>query len=217
MNKFANWVCLRYNDRSRLNERFLYLTFLAVWTGVVHTVVHLSNDRDRVDLPSVTIEPRKSGEELAVEDLRKANVFKEKLTKEGRLVLLRALRQSIIATITGMFAYLPVRGPMWRYTLRITRIFYRLSTSSEPYSWPVGFLFFFRTLWVSFLVFLLWEFTQSTFIIYFSMEPLKDGQVLSSLSADANGTLLTGFKHNRKPFTQVGLYKAGIFLDINLC
>lgn len=195
----------------------MYLIFLAGWTGFIHTVAHLSSDRDRVDLPSVTIELKKYGEELALEESRKANVFKEKLTKEGRLVLARALNQSIIASITGMFAYLPFRGPMWRYALRITRIFYRLSTSSEPYSWPVGFLFFFRTLWVSFLVFLLWEFTQSTFIIYFSMEPLKDGQVLSSLSADANGTLLTGFKHTRKPFTQVGLYGMGIFLDINLC
>lgn len=202
--------CLRHNDRSRLNERFLYLTFLAVWTGIIHTVAHLSSDRDRVDLPGVTIEPKKHGEELALEELKKANAFKEKLMREGCSVFLRALRQSIIAAITGMFAYLPVRGPMWRYTLRITRIFYRLSTSSEPYSWPVGFLFFFRTLWVSFLVFFLWEFTQSTFIIYFSMEPLKDGQVLSSLSADANGTLLTGFKHTRKPLTQVGLYNAGI-------
>lgn len=197
----------RSYERPRLNERFLYLIFLSLWTGLVHTLVHLWTDRDRVDLPGVTVEPKKDNQDPAQEETKR-NALAEIIIREGYLVATRALKQTIMSNITGMFAYLIVRGYMWRYTIRIARMFYRISNTPEPFNWPVGLFFFIRTFWVSLLIFILWEVTQSAFKIYFSMEPLKDMKVLSDLSVDPNGTLITGFKHTRKPFTQVSTLAA---------
>lgn len=198
-----------------MNERYLYLIFLSIWTGIIHTIVHLSTDRDRVDLPGVTVEPRKDKEELALQSAKKKDQLRELCIEQGSLVLRRACRQSVITTLTGMFAYLPFRYVMWRYTLRVTRIFYRVSNTPEPYNWPVGFMFYIRTFWITFLIFSLWEITQSAFRIYFSMEPLKDGKILSDLSADPNGTLVTGFKHTRKPYTQACAFWELAYITFN--
>ncbi|KAF8474949.1 nucleoporin protein Ndc1-Nup [Kalaharituber pfeilii] len=170
----------RSYERPRLNERFLYLLFLSLWTGIVHTVYHLSTDKDRVDLPPVS-------------------------KQEGKGVAVQAGKQALFTAVSGMFAYLFVRKSAWRYTLRVARLFFRISTIPEPYSWPVGILFFIRTLWITLLIFMMWETAHAAFHLYFTMEPLKDGQVLSEGSADPNGTLVTGFKQRNKPFTQVQL------------
>lgn len=200
------------HERSRLNERYLYLIFLSIWTGIIHTIAHLASDRDRVDLPGVTVEPRK---ELALQSAKKRDQLRELCIEQGNLVLRRAFRQSVITTLTGMFAYLPFRYMMWRYTLRVTRIFYRISNTPEPYNWPVGFMFYIRTFWITFLIFSLWEIAQSAFHIYFSMVPLKDGKILSDLSADPNGTLVTGFRHTRKPFTQACAFWELVYITFN--
>ncbi|KAF8458879.1 nucleoporin protein Ndc1-Nup [Terfezia claveryi] len=210
------WIVVEPNhERSRLNERYLYLIFLSIWIGVIHTIVHLASDRDRVELPAVTIELRKDKEELALQAAKKRDELRELCIKQGNLVLRKAFRQSVITTLTGMFAYLPFRYMMWRYTFRVTRIFYRISNTPEPYNWPVGFMFYTRTFWITFLIFSLWEITQSAFQIYFSMEPLKDGRILSDLSADPNGTLVTGFMHTSKPFTQACAFWELVYITFN--
>jgi len=212
----TSWFNYRFShERSRLNERYLYLIFLSIWTGIIHTIVHLAADQDRVDLPGVTIEQRMDKEELALQSAKKREQLKELCIEQGNLVLRRALRQSVITTLTGMFAYLPFRYMMWRYTFRVARVFYRISNTQEPYNWPVGFMFYIRTFWVTFLIFSLWEIAQSAFRTYFSMQPLKDGKILSDLSADPNGTLVTGFKHTRKPYTQACAFWELVYITFN--
>ncbi|KAF8418518.1 nucleoporin protein Ndc1-Nup [Tirmania nivea] len=204
------------HERSRLNERYLYLIFLSIWTGTIHTISHLATDRDRIDLPGVIIVPKKDKEEeLALQSEKKKDQLWELCNKQGNVVLQRAFRQSVITTLTGMFAYLPFRYMMWRYTLRVARVFYRISNTPEPYNWPVGFMFYIRTFWITFLIFSLWEIAQSAFHVYFSMEPLKDGKILSDLSVDPNGTLVTGFRHSRKPFTQACAFWELLYITFN--
>ena len=177
--------------------------------GVIHTIYHLSSNRDRIELPTVALQPRgkqaAASRTAALENTK--NQLLELIIQEGFKknggVFMRALKQSLVAVTTGMFVYLPVRHQAWRYTLKIARLFYRISNINEPHSWPVGPWFFLRTIWVSFLIFLLWEVANTTFKIFFSMEPLKDGEVLSNGSMDKNGTLVTGFKQPGRPLTQV--------------
>lgn len=111
------------NERPRLNERFLYLTFLAVWTALIHTVNHLWQDKDRIDLPSVTLQPRRDGEVITQE--AKQVMMGEQLFKEANLAFVRAFKLALLSVVTAMPAYWPVRKSMWRYTLNIARMFYR--------------------------------------------------------------------------------------------
>ncbi|KAI5809609.1 nucleoporin protein Ndc1-Nup [Peziza echinospora] len=190
-------------ERPRLNERCLYLVFLAFYMAGVHTVSHLSSDRDRIDLPSVTLEASKDGESSLPGVVEaKQMAAKEKLLKEINRIFLRALRQTLFSATTGMIVYLPFRRTTWSWTLKVARVFYRLSNIAHPHVWPVGFWFFFRSLWICMLVFTLWECGHAAFSWYFSMTPMKESKTLSSGSRDPNGTLVTGLKQSTKPFTQ---------------
>ena len=45
----------RSYERPRLNERFLYLIFFSVYTGILQGVYHVTKDRARLEFPETPV------------------------------------------------------------------------------------------------------------------------------------------------------------------
>jgi len=80
----------------------------------------------------------------------------------------------------------------------------RLNRSSTLPSFPVGAGMFIRSLWLSFLIGVMWQISNIAFDVYFTQKPLSaDGKTISEKSPDPNGTLISGLKASSAPLTQV--------------
>jgi len=80
----------------------------------------------------------------------------------------------------------------------------RLNRSSTLPSFPVGAGMFIRSLWLSFLIGVMWQISNIAFDVYFTQKPLSaDGKTISEKSPDPNGTLVSGLKASPAPLTQV--------------
>ncbi|PWW72430.1 hypothetical protein C7212DRAFT_227285 [Tuber magnatum] len=184
-------------ERPRLNERFLYMIFFAYYTGFVQAVLHLYEDRGRLQLPHLYLSPKAA--------------FKKKLVE----VPSGALHMALISACTAPFAYMPFRGVIWHYTLVTAKAFYWLNRSSTLPSFPVGAGMFIRSLWLSFLIGVMWQISNIAFDVYFTQKPLSaDGKTISEKSPDPNGTLVTGLKASQAPLTQVCSCATGL---VNAC
>ncbi|KAL7267236.1 hypothetical protein RUND412_010183 [Rhizina undulata] len=185
-------------ERPRLNERYLYLAYFAVYTGCAQGVLHIIHDRGKVEID------------------KKAGPFKELMRQRAPFIFANAFFLSLLSGVTAPLIYLAVRPMIWTCTLNLARRVYWLNRSSAIPSFPVGPTLFFRSVWVSMLLGLLWETTHTAFSVYFTQEPLKDGKPVSEKSPDPNGTLITGLKASKAPLTQSMAFWELKFISKNL-
>ncbi|CUS09590.1 unnamed protein product [Tuber aestivum] len=191
-------------ERPRLNERFLYMIFFACYTGFIQAALHLYEDRGRLQLPHLYVWPSEveptSVLNAELSQLSPKAAFKKKFLE----VPSGALHMALVSACTAPFAYMPFRGVVWHYTLATAKTFYWLNRSSTLPSFPVGAGMFIRSLWLSFLIGVMWQISNIAFDVYFTQKPLSaDGKTVSEKSPDPNGTLVTGLKASQAPLTQM--------------
>ncbi|KAI5778205.1 nucleoporin protein Ndc1-Nup [Geopyxis carbonaria] len=179
----------RSYERPRLNERFLYILFLALYTGMIQGINHIREDKGRVVLSSSSLSPQEA-------------------IKLHYLDALKHMSSStMVACLSGPIVYLPLRPLIWENALILARTFYWLNRSTVLPNFPIGPGLFFRSVLITFLTCGLVEVSHLAFASHFSYDHLSAGKCLIEKSSDPNGTLLTGLRSTKSPLTRVSTIK----------
>jgi len=202
----------RAHERVKLNERPLFLRYLYQVLAVVYALVHLVDDYDSIEVPSM--KPKKDRDESTAAAAARS-------TPKPRQILLKKLT-SILATsglitcvslvLGGVFYFVGPRHVVWDYYYTFSRTFISLSKTSKP----TGVAPFLPLVW-GFLVegtllVALWQFVNKAFDLYIAQEPLKNDQPITNESRDPNGTLLNGLK-SRKDAVKVCRFGTDCYLQ----
>lgn len=178
-------------ERSRLNERPIYLRMMFVWLAFVQSIFHLCWDYDRVTLAGKG--PKSFQQPLPW------------LKNIGPKILHNAISRTAFCGLTGSLLYLFfIRHLLWDFAFSLASYFYTLQRNQRP---PVigGLMDMIgRFLVEAFFLGLLWEFCNAIFTDHVADEPLKRGYPLTNDSADPNGSLLQGLRA-RKEIPRVSL------------
>ncbi|ODQ67884.1 hypothetical protein NADFUDRAFT_81016 [Nadsonia fulvescens var. elongata DSM 6958] len=182
-----------------INERALYLFFFSIFTASVYTLFHIVFDLDKLHFPSysMNIPPR--------------------IRIEQRLssILYKALFGSALVSLFSPFLYLALRNRIWNSSIEFFRLFFLLHRSNAYYKFPVGLGMLADTLFSSFLLFLVWEFSNEAFSIYMSLGPLHRNCCISEKSKDKNGTLVTGIRAVKRPLTRALAFQELLYISLN--
>jgi nucleoporin NDC1 len=187
----------RAHDRMKLNERPFYIRYMFMALAVAQTIVHLWDDYDSIEVPAM--KPKKDREETtAAASTQGARKPRTVLFNKVIPTLVTSGVITLAAFVFGtLFYFVGPRHLIWDYYYSFSRYFISLSKTSKPTGvapfMPLtgGFLIAGTS-----LVFL-WQFVNKAFDLYIALEPLKNGQPISSDSKDPNGTLLNGMKSKK--------------------
>lgn len=214
------WVKHFSQERSRLNERPIFLTCHLVLLGLLQGLRHLARDADRLSLTAVVPPERQQGTgkngpgssttralagaaNPAVTGPGSASVFRVLAASSPRF-LHRAILDSLVGLAWGVIWYrVALRNVVWAWTAWLLRPFYGLPkagaggnlppSSGPPFSVPM----LARALWSGFLLTLLWTTCDACFALFMARDPLKGGKELTAESKDPNGSLLNGLKSRK--------------------
>ncbi|OAA57454.1 nuclear envelope protein [Niveomyces insectorum RCEF 264] len=212
------WITHHPGDRTRLNERALFLVVHVVFVGAVNALLRLFLDSDRLLLgvtrplgtrpsassssPTPTPTPPAAG--------RTTQLYKT-LLRQLPFLLATGLALSLVSVVVSVPVYFFFLRPMaWRVTLSFFRPFYNLPKSSlppmaNPYVSTPGFIP--RCIAAGALFSVLLLVSNAAFSIFLVNEPLKDGQPLTSESRDPNGSLLNGLKSKKDKIKAFSLWE----------
>ncbi|KAL8734060.1 MAG: hypothetical protein Q9181_003361, partial [Wetmoreana brouardii] len=188
------WLNLaRSWERSRLNERPIYLRSLYLGLALVQTALHLYYDYDKMLESAEKEKMRSSSGEGPHDTTNPWEQLKSKLPSLLQEIGIIGVGFSIIGPIVYSFT---LRGPAWQMSLFIARVFrwdvpYTQELSYIP---PYHYMLIIRSLFSSVLLLLLWRTSNLAFSVYVAQEPLKRGQPLTQDSNDPNGSLINGLK-----------------------
>ncbi|KFZ06626.1 hypothetical protein V501_07236 [Pseudogymnoascus sp. VKM F-4519 (FW-2642)] len=183
------------NERSRLNERPIYIMAFFLVLAVVQSAIHLAYDYDRVDLPAIKTAKKDSAakpEQGSTESVAPSTKIRDSLPG----IVAKSFGRVLIMTILMPFVYsIFIRHTAWKYTLGFAKIFWNLpKTTSLPTVSPFHWTVLGRTLYGGVLLVLLWEIGNRVFSTYVAEGPLKNERPITYESKDPNGSLLTGLK-----------------------
>ncbi|KAL9062312.1 MAG: hypothetical protein Q9157_009038, partial [Trypethelium eluteriae] len=172
-------------ERSRLNERPIYLRTMFLFLALTQSVFHLRGEYDKVSLL-----PHNPG--LLQQHL-------SWIKSMGPKMLHHAVSRTASCALAGSILYLVFfRRLVWDLTFSFVGYFYTLQRNQRP---PVigGLMDMIgRFLIEGFLLELLWEFCNTVFTDHVAEEPLKRGQPLTNDSSDPNGSLLQGLRAKKE-------------------
>ncbi|CAK7264765.1 hypothetical protein SEPCBS119000_001162 [Sporothrix epigloea] len=201
-----SWISHYHGDRTRLNERALYLIVHVVCVGAVNAVLHLFWDSDRLllgtarsSVGSGTVTNNSSFGAGSAKG--KTSQLYRKLAAQLPFLLISACTRSLVGLMMSLIVYTIFLRPIaWRFTLALFRPFYSLPKSSlppivKPYFTTWNYLL--RCFQAGFLFTLLLVISNAAFSIFLVNEPLKDGKPLTTESKDPNGSLLNGLKSKK--------------------
>ncbi|CAK7207647.1 hypothetical protein SEUCBS139899_010458 [Sporothrix eucalyptigena] len=197
------WITHYPGDRTRLNERALYLVVHVVCVGAVNAVLHLFWDSDRLLLG--TARPlggsSNNGSPSAAGSTGKTSQLYRTLALQLPFLLISACTRAMVSLVTSVIVYTFFLRPLaWRITLALFRPFFSLPKSSlppmvKPYFSTWNYLP--RCFQAGFMFTLLLVISNAAFSIFLVNEPLKDGKPLTTDSKDPNGSLLNGLKSKK--------------------
>ncbi len=193
-----SWVTRYPGDRTRLNERAVFLVIYVVLVGAVNALLHLFQDDDRLVLGTA-----RSGGQAAPSPATAGKISKLNKVLALRLpyLIMSAILRSVVALFASIVVYMFFLRPFaWSTTLSFFRIFYNLPQSNlPPLSWPFfsKFSFIPRCLQAGAMFSLLLVVSNAAFSLFLVSEPIKDGKPLTSGSKDPNGSLLNGLKSKK--------------------
>lgn len=201
-----SWVTHYPGDRTRLNERALFLVFHVVVVGSTNAAMHLFRDSDRLLLGTARTIPG------TVKSAKKSQLYTA-LLAEVPIHAFTALTRSLVSVFLSIFLYgVFFRSIAWRITLALFRPFYSLPKSTlpptlKPYFSTWGFLV--HCLGAGFLLSLLLVVGNAAFTLFLVNEPLKDGKPLTNGSKDPNGSLLNGLRSKKDKIKAFALWELG--------
>ncbi|CAK7562403.1 MAG: hypothetical protein SEPTF4163_000246 [Sporothrix epigloea] len=210
------WISHYHGDRTRLNERALYLIVHVVCVGAVNAVLHLFWDSDRLLLGTARSSVEGStfsnnGSPCAASVKGKTSQLYRKLATQLPFLLLSACTRALVGLMISLIVYTFFLRPVaWRFTLALFRPFYSLPRSSlppmvKPYFTTWDYLL--RCFQAGFLFTLLLVISNAAFSIFLVNEPLKDGKPLTSESKDPNGSLLNGLKSKKNKIKAFSMWE----------
>ncbi|EPX71459.1 spindle pole body docking protein Cut11 [Schizosaccharomyces octosporus yFS286] len=179
------WVtAARAYELPRLNERFVYMMFVASMMAFSSACEHLYFDLDTPEEPV----------------LQKSFVLyvKEKLPS----IFQSSIIKSLICGFASPIIYAIFRSSIWRTFLLFTRCFHRLAASKALVRWPVNLGLLVHSLWMTFLINISLSIALLIFRVFLYAGPVVRSRFISMRSNDPNGTLLDGIKTRNKPLTQ---------------
>ncbi|CAG9944173.1 unnamed protein product [Clonostachys rosea f. rosea IK726] len=187
-----SWVTYFSGDRARVNERTLFLASYLGFCALRQSIVHFTNDIDRLDLGI----SRQNGTKDQSASLKRV------ILQFPRL-LAHSVQMAFVSYIVSSVVYFTVvRSIAWGWALMFLRPFYNLPKANLlPLSWPVDVFLVIRCVFAGTLLFFMWSAANIAFSIFMVQEPLKNDQPLTSESKDPNGSLLNGLK-SKKPSIQ---------------
>lgn len=187
----------REYERIKLNERPLYLRYLFVILAVAQSIVHVSNDYDKIDVAA--LKPKKERDDsTAAASIRRGLRPREVLTKQ--FVGMVRGSASLMATsllLASVLYFLGLRTLIWEYYYSFSRNLWSLSKTSRPTGLAPFLPLISRFLAQGTLLVLLWKFVNTAFDLYIAQEPLKNDKPITDDSKDPNGTLLNGLKSKK--------------------
>lgn len=194
----------RSYERPRLNERYIYMSFLAFYIAAAQTALHFYEDRNRLVLASPSFNGKidiptpattKFGRYFQNLEITK---FLEMVTARGKAIL----TFSLLTTTTGPFVYVFFRGKIWRFMHAITRSYYPISRSNHLPSWPIYFGLCIHAAFITSLVCACIEGCHAAFTLQFTLPPIRDGKPMSERSKDPNGTLINGLLKEKREYSR---------------
>ncbi|CAK7223624.1 hypothetical protein SBRCBS47491_005273 [Sporothrix bragantina] len=195
------WITYYPGDRTRLNERALYLLVHVVCVGAVNAVLHLFWDSDRLLLGTARSAGGSSSSSGSNGSKGKTSQLYRTLAMQLPFLLISACTRALVGLVTSLIVYTFFLRPFaWRFTLALFRPFFSLPKSSlppmvKPYFSTWNYLP--RCFQAGFLFTLLLVISNAAFSIFLVNEPLKDGKPLTTDSKDPNGSLLNGLKSKK--------------------
>lgn len=189
-----SWITYHSGDRTRLNEKPLFLTCYLLTSAVWATCVHIILDQDRLVLGG-----SKQGDKIKGSGDTRSPLGM--VWSELPQILAVAMARGIIVAVANIPTYhLLQRSSAWGWTMFFLRPFYNLpKTNMLPMTWPEDFWLLCRCAYAGFLVSLIWISGNIAFSVFMVKEPLKNGKPLTTESKDPNGSLLNGLKSKRAP------------------
>lgn len=193
------WITHYPGDRTRLNERALYLVVHVVCVGAVNAVLHLFWDSDRLLLG--TARSTAGGSSSGAAAAGKTSQLYRTLLSQLPFLAISSFTRALAGLGTSIIVYTCfVRPFAWRFTLALFRPFFSLPKSSLPPTMKPYFTtwtYLPRCFQAGFLFTLLLVISNAAFSLFLVNEPLKDGKPLTSDSKDPNGSLLNGLKSKK--------------------
>ncbi|KAL5615144.1 hypothetical protein BROUX41_005201 [Berkeleyomyces rouxiae] len=177
-------------DRTRLNEKPLFLGSYLALLAIAQSIYHLWKDEDRMALRSGKADKNKaSGDDAIV----------QQIIRSVPVLVIQALSASIIMVLVNTIIYhMFFRSIIWGWTLSLTRPFYNMPrTNMLPASWPLTLTTIIQCSYSGFLLLFMWHLSNTVFSSTIVKEPLKNGRPLTSDSKDPNGSLLNGLKSKK--------------------
>ncbi|KAK9453022.1 nucleoporin protein Ndc1-Nup [Dipodascopsis uninucleata] len=165
----------------QLNERRSYVMALSFYLAVVYAAIHCLFDRDLVHLTQRRVDPM------------------TRVKSSFYIVFMNTLRQTVLFDIIFIFVYIIIRPTVWKSSLYITRLFVTMHRSNLYTSYPFIPL---HTFFFSYALLFFWNFGNDMFTIYMTLGALHRGKGISEKSSDKNGTLVTGLRSSKRPFTR---------------
>jgi nucleoporin NDC1 len=181
-------------ERSKLNERPLYLRSVFVFFGVAQAVWHLYKDYDRVSFPSSPSELGAAQQGQGIKAILSKRI--EDISSTGTKLIARLLTSIVGSSIVyGLF----LRQSIWSWTFMFASTWHSLPKNSRYGSFTSIVL---SLLWTSVvngaLLLLTWESANLAFDTYVAQAPLKNGSVLTDSSTDPNHSLVAGLKAKKE-------------------
>ncbi|EPY53326.1 spindle pole body docking protein Cut11 [Schizosaccharomyces cryophilus OY26] len=179
------WVTsARMYELPRLNERFVYMMFIAAMMAFASACEHLYFGRDTPEQPVLQI-PFFVYVKQNIPSMFKFSVIK-----------------SLACGFASPIIYAIFRSSIWKTFLIFTKCFHRLAASKALPRWPVNLGLLFHSLWMTFLINISLNMALLIFRIFLYAGPVVRSRFISMRSNDPNGTLLDGIKTRNKPLTQ---------------
>lgn len=186
----------RSYERSRLNERPIYLRSVFFTLAFIQSIYHLYYDYDRVPLPITKSRSDPIADQQPPTMMSIVAKMKTNLPQLSQTILQRSVSMIFI----GPIAYsLLIRRTAWSWTLFFAKLLWNLPKAAEPPKIPPYHIsLLLRSVTSCFLLLTLWEASNTIFSAYVAQDPLKRAQPLTNDSRDPNGSLLTGLKSKKE-------------------
>ncbi|KAI9888814.1 MAG: hypothetical protein M1814_006268 [Vezdaea aestivalis] len=194
----------------RLNERPIYLRMCLMVFALIQSYYHIKADYSLIPLPLPEwLQQTDRQEQL---QLPTAEPPTQRVVSQLLRIVIGSITTSLAAPFIALFVYyIFVRRMAWNTHMWIAQTFISadLRPTSSPQDWaPPAFLsLFLRCMQAGFLLLMLWKLSNSFFTANVALEPLKNGQPLTSGSKDPNGTLIIGLKSKRDVPRAVALWE----------
>lgn len=199
-------------ERLRLNERPMFLRYMFVVLALVQSGAHLWCDYDKIDFPAIAHKTEQDATTTAPA-ARPHQVLTQKLSPLAQTAAIWSGAVSLVGALVYIAGFRYVMWPSY-YSWARNVLMISLSKSRPfpatlpPFAPLVGMFFAEGTLNL-----FMWQVINTTFDLYMSQPPLKNGKPITNDSKDPNGSLLKGLKAKKDTIKALALWELALITD----